>query len=60
MMRDTINKIRKFRNDREWDRFHTPANLSKAISIEASELLQNFLWYEENYNKEHVRENKFI
>ncbi len=55
-MKDTINRIRKFRNDRDWNQFHTPANLSKAISIEASELLEEFLWDEENYNKEHVLE----
>jgi Predicted pyrophosphatase len=55
-MKETINRIRKFRNDRDWSQFHTPANLSKAISIEAGELLEEFLWDEENYNKEHVLE----
>ncbi|AGF57447.1 NTP pyrophosphatase (non-canonical NTP hydrolase) [Clostridium saccharoperbutylacetonicum] len=55
-MKDTINRIIKFRNDRDWNQFHTPANLSKAISIEAGELLEEFLWDEENYNKEHVLE----
>ena len=55
-MKDTINRIRKFRNDREWSQFHTPANLSKAISIEAGELLEEFLWDDKNYNKEHVLE----
>ena len=33
IMKDTIDRIRKFRNDRDWSQFHTPANLSKAISI---------------------------
>jgi NTP pyrophosphatase (non-canonical NTP hydrolase) len=55
-MKETINRIRKFRTDRDWDQFHTPANLSKAISIEAGELLEEFLWDENNYNKEHVLE----
>lgn len=55
-MQKTIERIRKFRNDRDWSQFHTPANLSKAISIEAGELLEEFLWDEENYNKEHVCE----
>lgn len=55
-MQETLNRIRKFRTDRDWDQFHTPANLSKAISIEAGELLENFLWDEENYNREHVLE----
>jgi len=47
------NRIRKFRDDREWSQFHTPANLAKAISIEAGELLEHFLW-DDNYNKEDV------
>ncbi|OOM68707.1 MazG nucleotide pyrophosphohydrolase domain protein [Clostridium sp. BL-8] len=55
-MKETINRIRKFRTDRDWDQFHTPANLSKAISIEAGELLEEFLWDEEDFNKEHVLE----
>ena len=29
---------------REWEQFHTPANLAKAISCEAGELLAQFLW----------------
>ena len=55
-MKNTIDRIRKFRNDRDWSQFHTPANLSKAISIESAELLENFLWDDKNYNKEHVLE----
>ena len=34
IMKDTIDRIKKIRNDRDWSQFHTPANLSKAISIE--------------------------
>ena len=52
-MEEIINRIRKFREDREWDQFHTPANLAKAISIESGELLEHFLW-DDNYNKEEV------
>lgn len=55
-MNETINRIRKFNNDRDWNKFHSPANLSKAISIEAGELLEEFLWDSENYNKENVLE----
>ncbi|MBK1811912.1 nucleotide pyrophosphohydrolase [Clostridium sp. YIM B02505] len=52
-MNDVIERIRKFRNDREWSQFHTPENLAKAINIEAGELLEHFLW-DNNYNKEEV------
>jgi len=36
MTEQTINRIRKFTADRDWDQFHTPANLAKSISIEAT------------------------
>lgn len=55
-MKETIEKIRKFRSDRDWWQFHSPSNLAKAISIEAAELLEEFLWDNENYNKQNVEE----
>ncbi len=38
------NKIIAFRNERDWAQFHDPKNLAEALSIEAGELLENFLW----------------
>jgi len=38
--------IREFAVDRDWEKFHSPKNLSMAISIEAAELMENFLWAE--------------
>ena len=40
MKQETIDRIRKFTEDRDWDQFPTPANLAKSISIEANELLE--------------------
>jgi len=42
--KDTIEKILQFRNDRDWEQFHNSKDLSLALSIEASELLELFLW----------------
>lgn len=56
MNRETIDRIRKFTEDRDWDQFHTPANLAKSISIEASELLECFQWSDDNYEIDHVKE----
>ena len=56
MKEETIKRIRDFTIDRNWEQFHSPANLAKALSIEASELLECFLWDEDNYNIEHVKE----
>ena len=36
--------ISQFNKDREWDQFHNGKDLSVALSIEASELLEAFLW----------------
>ena len=56
MNQETINRIRKFTEDREWDRFHTPENLAKSIVIEAAELLECFQWSDSNYDLQHVKE----
>ena len=49
-------KIIKFNEDRDWDQFHSPANLAKSVAIEAGELLECFQWDDENFDKEHVCE----
>jgi NTP pyrophosphatase (non-canonical NTP hydrolase) len=36
--------VRVFVNERDWDQFHTPKNLSSALSVEAAELLEHFQW----------------
>ena len=56
MKQETINRIRKFTEDREWDRFHTPENLAKSIVIEAAELLECFQWSDSDYDLQHVKE----
>lgn len=37
-------EVRQFTIDRDWDQFHNPKDLAVALSIEASELLEVFLW----------------
>ncbi len=56
MTQETLDRIRKFTADRDWDQFHTPANLAKSISIEANELLECFQWSDDEYDLEHVKE----
>lgn len=43
-MRDLINEIVKFRDERNWKQFHNPKDLAISISLEASELLETFQW----------------
>ena len=56
MTKETIERIRRFTADREWQQYHTPANLAKSISIEAAELLECFQWSETDFDLEHVKE----
>ena len=56
MKPETIERIRKFTEDRDWDQFHTPENLAKSIVIEAAELLECFQWSDSDYELQHVKE----
>jgi len=56
MKQETIERIKKFTADRDWDQFHTPANLAKSISIEANELLECFQWSDTDYDLEEVKD----
>ena len=55
-----IEELIQFRNDRDWEQFHDSKNLALAISLEAAELNELFLWKkdneEENINKERLKE----
>lgn len=53
MKKELIERIIKFRNDRDWKQFHSPVNLSKSIAIEAAEILECFQWSSE-FDKDEV------
>lgn len=56
MKQKTIDRIRKFTQDRDWNQLHSPENLAKSIVIEAAELLECFQWSDEKYDLQHVKE----
>ena len=41
---NTMDKINKFRDDRDWRQFHNEKDLAISISLEAAELLELFQW----------------
>ncbi|MBV0895949.1 nucleotide pyrophosphohydrolase [Microbacterium sp. NC79] len=43
----TLDTLRHFAEEREWQQFHSPSNLAKSISIEAAELLELYQWSDE-------------
>ena len=57
---EVINALTKFRDERDWKQFHDSKNLSLAISIEAAELNEVFLWKNgeeaENVKTEKIKE----
>lgn len=42
--KESVDLIKKFRDDRDWSQFHNPKDLALSISLEASELLEIFQW----------------
>ena len=51
-MKEAIQTVLKFRDDRDWKQFHNPKDLAVSISIEAAELLEVFQWSAEDVNCE--------
>ena len=50
------NEIKKFVEERDWDQFHSPKNLSMALSVEASELVEIYQWQkEDDYKTDDVK-----
>ena len=56
-IKEIIDKLIEFRDERDWEQFHNPKDLALAISIEAGELLELYLWKNhEEADKEKVKE----
>ena len=43
-LQEITEKIRIFRDERDWEQFHNPKDMAMALSIEAGELMEQFLW----------------
>lgn len=54
-LENLVEKVNNFAEKRDWDQFHSPKNLSMALSAEAGELLDIFQWLkEEDSLKENI------
>ena len=42
--KETIDIVKKFRDDRSWSKFHNPKDLAISLNLEAAELLEIFQW----------------
>ena len=54
-LQELSQRIDAFNKERDWEKFHTPGNLAKSISIEANELLECFQWSETDYSLDDVK-----
>ncbi len=53
-----MRELSRFRDERNWRKFHTPKNLAISISIEAGELLEIFQWIDDRESFRVIDENK--
>ncbi len=51
---EAVEKLIKFRSERDWLKFHTPKNLAVSIAIESAELMEHFQWRNEEETKEYL------
>jgi NTP pyrophosphatase (non-canonical NTP hydrolase) len=55
----TVSELRqamaRFVSDRDWGQFHSPKNLAMALSVEAAELMEHFLWIDNDTSREQMR-----
>ena len=57
-VKNIIEKIKKFRDERDWMQFHDPKNMAVSIILEASELLEHFQWKTVEEVEEYTRQNQ--
>ena len=50
------NTVRQFVDERQWQQFHSPKNLSMALAIEAAELMEHFQWISMDSSREITQE----
>src|SRR5262249_8101103 len=48
--------MRRFVAEREWEKFHSPKNLSMGLAVEAAELMEHFLWVDNEDSRQLGRE----
>jgi len=46
------HQLREFADTRDWNQFHSPKNLSMALSIEAGEIMEHFQWLTQEQSKD--------
>ncbi len=58
MIGELTKRVVRFRDAREWGKYHTPKNLAASIAVEAAELLEIFQWSEDGYEVVEAKKEK--
>lgn len=53
---DLKEAVRRFRDERHWEKFHSPKNLVMGLAVETAELMEHFLWVECAESRELTRD----
>jgi dCTP diphosphatase len=53
---DLREAMARFVAEREWEQFHSPKNLAMALAVEAAELMEHFLWIDNDASRAEVRD----
>lgn len=57
-IKELAEKIRKFRDERDWKQFHNPKDVALSLVLEAVEVLEHFQWKSPSEIEEHLKKNR--
>lgn len=55
---EAVETLKKFRAERDWEKYHTPKNLSMSIAIESAELMEHFQWRNDGEIQEYLNSDE--
>lgn len=57
-IQEIIEKIKKFRDERDWQQFHNHKDMAVSLVLEAAEVLEHFQWKSTEEIEDYVKQNK--
>jgi dCTP diphosphatase len=58
VIKELQDELKKFRDERDWKKYHTPKDLSVAVTLEAAELIEHFIWKSPEEIKRYVKTHR--
>jgi len=57
-IKSLTEKIKKFRDDRDWKQFHNPKDMALSLVLEAAEVMEHFQWKNKEEMEKYIKTNK--